>query len=140
MAGTGYDTYRYKAIEEEHGIRLLELHPANYGEPLRCHVISTTLLDAEKVDIRASKFTLTDYGLPPQDDKRWLPVVLLWIRPWFGRLWVMQECVLSERPIIQCGSWAVNWNLPRMLQAIIDVCTSQFRNLVITIPFPQALR
>jgi hypothetical protein len=98
------------------------------------------LLNAEKVDIRASKFTLTDYGLPPQDDKRWLPVVLLWIRPWFGRLWVMQECVLSERPIIHCGSWAVNWNPPHILQAIIDVCTSQFRNLIITIPFPQALR
>lgn len=31
-------------------------------------------------------------------------------RPWFGRVWVLQELALSHNPIIQCGSSRVKWS------------------------------
>lgn len=34
------------------------------------------LLEPDEVDIRAHEFCMSDYGLPPQDDKAWLAVAL----------------------------------------------------------------
>ncbi|KAH8671797.1 heterokaryon incompatibility protein-domain-containing protein, partial [Tricladium varicosporioides] len=31
-------------------------------------------------------------------------------RPWFTRVWVLQELALSQNPIIQCGSHRVKWD------------------------------
>lgn len=34
----------------------------------------------------------------------------LLMRPWFKRVWVLQELVLSRDPWIQCGAYLVRWN------------------------------
>jgi len=40
-------------------------------------------------------------------------------RPWFTRVWVLQELVLSQNPIIQCGHSRVRWGrLPNLLTQI----------------------
>lgn len=31
-------------------------------------------------------------------------------RPWFRRLWVVQELVVSRRPFVQCGHRRISWN------------------------------
>lgn len=30
-------------------------------------------------------------------------------RPWFSRVWTLQEVILSPRPLVQCGSRVLNW-------------------------------
>lgn len=32
-------------------------------------------------------------------------------RPWFGRIWVLQELVLSNNPWVQCGTLRIKWDL-----------------------------
>ncbi|AEO63096.1 uncharacterized protein THITE_2107963 [Thermothielavioides terrestris NRRL 8126] len=42
--------------------------------------------------------------LPPPDDKIWSHVWDLLSRPWFTRVWVIQEFVLSQDPWLVCGA------------------------------------
>lgn len=47
---------------------------------------------------------LKDLGLPPYKDKRWRALGKLLQRPWFSRMWVIQEVVMSSNAIILCGN------------------------------------
>ena len=38
------------------------------------------------------------------------PVARLFARPWWHRVWVMQEVILAKRAIIHCGNVAVAWS------------------------------
>lgn len=40
-------------------------------------------------------------------------------RPWFSRLWVLQECVLAPQCIGRCGSWNIDWShIPRAVSCL----------------------
>lgn len=58
--------------------------------------------------------TEPDWWLPtvplPYDDDTWVALRALVHRPWFGRVWVLQEVLLSGgRAMVQCGRHCVPW-------------------------------
>ncbi|KAL8747012.1 MAG: hypothetical protein Q9190_001052 [Brigantiaea leucoxantha] len=48
---------------------------------------------------------LTFTQLPPLGDAYWKALNALLRRPWFSRVWVIQEAALAKNGIILCGSW-----------------------------------
>jgi hypothetical protein len=55
-----------------------------------------------------------DPSLPATDDERRLNLLRIWkdqvlTRPWFSRVWVFQELLLSKDPWIQCGPHRLHW-------------------------------
>ncbi|CAM1502532.1 Fc.00g045160.m01.CDS01 [Cosmosporella sp. VM-42] len=53
--------------------------------------------------------SLTAYGLPPIEDMLWPAIFKLAHRPWFARLWVMQEVILARRLVFLCGEYLVDF-------------------------------
>ncbi|KAF9767935.1 hypothetical protein IL306_014830, partial [Fusarium sp. DS 682] len=54
---------------------------------------------------------LEGYGLPEPDHPDWRALAKLWGRPWFRRVWVIQEFVLSPDVHMFCGDWEVSWSV-----------------------------
>ncbi|KAJ4387808.1 hypothetical protein N0V93_008410 [Gnomoniopsis smithogilvyi] len=52
---------------------------------------------------------LDDYALP-YDDQVWAAISSLLYRPWFGRVWVVQEIDLARSAILQCGLNELSWS------------------------------
>ncbi|KNG89946.1 hypothetical protein ANOM_001677 [Aspergillus nomiae NRRL 13137] len=50
-------------------------------------------------------------GLPHPDDQLWRAVLLLYSRPWFQRLWIVQEVVLAPQCVFLCGAQQVEWHV-----------------------------
>lgn len=48
-------------------------------------------------------------GLPESDSGTWKDVWELLSRPWFKRLWIIQEVILSEDAWVVCGSHSSSW-------------------------------
>lgn len=46
--------------------------------------------------------------LPPDEDPAWAHVSRFFLRPWFTRLWVVQEFVLARRLVSICGQQRVS--------------------------------
>ena len=51
---------------------------------------------------------LADYSETGFD---WEPVIALLHRPWFGRLWVVQEVVLAKHAVVFCGNRSLSWDV-----------------------------
>lgn len=47
--------------------------------------------------------------IPPRNDKIWVALLMFLRRPWFLRIWVIQEIVLAREVRFLCGSWNLNW-------------------------------
>ncbi|KAB5570607.1 hypothetical protein GE09DRAFT_1218033 [Coniochaeta sp. 2T2.1] len=45
--------------------------------------------------------------LPPLDDPSWKALVTLHRRPWFRRVWVVQEYVVAKDVTFHCGRWSI---------------------------------
>ena len=57
----------------------------------------------------------------PYSDNEWQALEDLVSRPWFVRLWVMQEIVLgSDRAVLQCGSDVIEWDLFRRATLVLN--------------------
>jgi len=50
-------------------------------------------------------------GLPPDHDPVWDALRKFWARPWFRRVWVIQEFVRAPDVRIICGDWEASWAL-----------------------------
>jgi hypothetical protein len=50
-----------------------------------------------------------DYS-PRPDDRRWKKFFTLFTRPWFSRLWIIQEVALSNDAEVLCGGAKVGWD------------------------------
>ncbi|EFQ32139.1 hypothetical protein CGRA01v4_08245 [Colletotrichum graminicola] len=48
--------------------------------------------------------------LPPQGDNKWMAVSRFWNRPWFRRVWVVQEFILARDVLMICGDKTVSWS------------------------------
>ena len=48
-------------------------------------------------------------GLPALDDKMWVALRQFLARPWFRRVWIVQECVLAKSVWLL---WGKEWSLP----------------------------
>jgi hypothetical protein len=58
---------------------------------------------------------ITDYGLPPHPDKHWFALGKLLTRPWFQRVWVVQECIMAKDAVVLCGGRELPWSSLEML-------------------------
>ncbi|OCL10098.1 HET-domain-containing protein, partial [Glonium stellatum] len=54
-------------------------------------------------------------GIPGHYDLRYLALSALVNRPWFDRVWIIQEVAKSSAAIVFCGDWAVPW--PHLIEA-----------------------
>jgi hypothetical protein len=70
-------------------------------------------LFAEKglVDVGSVENLLNGLALPVEESKEWAALVRLFQRPWFQRIWVLQEAVMARTMTVVCGSNLVGWNL-----------------------------
>lgn len=50
-------------------------------------------------------------GLPPPDDIAWEALVTFLCRPWFLRVWIIQEVVLARDIRFFCGEWELGWGI-----------------------------
>jgi len=57
--------------------------------------------------IRTVNFDDPKY-VPPKDE--WEAIKHLWNRPWFGRLWVVQEALLARKATFNCGRQSVDFD------------------------------
>jgi hypothetical protein len=48
-------------------------------------------------------------GLPAFGDPAWAALEAFWRRPWFRRIWVVQEFVLAQDILMICGEWEGSW-------------------------------
>lgn len=53
---------------------------------------------------------LTNYNLPPPNDQKWEALKVFQLRPWFYRLWTLQEIVLSKEAVLLCGRKSTSWD------------------------------
>jgi hypothetical protein len=49
-------------------------------------------------------------SFPPEMDRAWWTVRQLLRRPWFGRLWTIQEAILSRNLYLKCGQAEACWD------------------------------
>jgi hypothetical protein len=52
---------------------------------------------------------IVSLGLPHPSDPVWLAAIMVFGRPWFQRLWIVQEIVLARHSIFVCGERQVEW-------------------------------
>ena len=63
------------------------------------------------VDVGYAENALYGLGLPRLDSPEWTALVRLFQRPWFQRIWVLQEAVMARTMTVVCGSHFVGWVL-----------------------------
>lgn len=90
----------------------------------------------KKQQMQAFLISISD-GFPAD---LWLqPVAEFIARPWWHRIWVMQELVLAKRAVIYCGDVVVDWNvMERAIEifsypADLPECNLNFFNFAIQI-------
>jgi hypothetical protein len=49
------------------------------------------------------------FELPALDDERWQKLKHFFSRPWFTRLWIVQEFVLAKDVLFHCGPHIIDW-------------------------------
>ena len=92
---------------------LLWLGPSTVGSDLAMDSIAP--LDESigvLLDLPQSRFPRDDICsrlLPGQDDAFWPALVDLYSRPWYGRLWVLQEAILAKDVEVLCGNRSMPW-------------------------------
>ncbi|KAE9369753.1 HET-domain-containing protein [Stipitochalara longipes BDJ] len=80
-------------------------------------------------------------ALPPPDSGVWKALVAFLCRPWFLRVWIIQEVVLARDIRFFCGDWELRWgSLADLAEQFDFVFTSnpQNRHLVWTHDFQKA--
>jgi hypothetical protein len=52
---------------------------------------------------------LSGLGLPPAGAQPWKSFRAFWRRPWFRRVWIIQEFLLGKDVTVICGEWERDW-------------------------------
>jgi hypothetical protein len=63
-------------------------------------------------DTRLSSEQRKQYDIPTYDWSNWrhfLALSVITSRPWFRRVWTIQELILAKDAIVICGYWTVSW-------------------------------
>ncbi|ENH69448.1 Heterokaryon incompatibility protein 6, OR allele [Fusarium oxysporum f. sp. cubense race 1] len=74
--------------------------------------------------------------LPDLEHPAWKALVKLWGRPWFRRVWVIQEFVLSPDVRMFCGEWEVTMHMG--MDAMHMMCVYRRSALLETLPVSDA--
>lgn len=90
-------------------IVLLWLGPSTKGSDLAMDSIAP--LDESIGVLPQSRFArdAIPSRLPGQDDPFWAALVDLYARPWYDRLWVLQEAILAKDVEVLCGNRSMHW-------------------------------
>jgi hypothetical protein len=72
--------------------------------------LTQMLLTVKNPDSLTVMQRLTNYNLPLPRDREWEALKILQLRPWFYRLWTLQEIVLSKEAILLCGRKSSSWD------------------------------
>jgi hypothetical protein len=70
---------------------------------------------------------LPNFGLPEHDALVLQSISDLFSRPWFQRLWVIQEVALAKEITVMCGSRQLAWN--DLVQLCSELCNLSFMQL-----------
>lgn len=62
----------------------------------------------------------TGFELPAQSDRRWMALSELLRRPWFSRYWIIQEVMVNDKVIVQCGDGQLDWFMLRRLSQVLQ--------------------
>ncbi|KAF2402226.1 HET-domain-containing protein [Trichodelitschia bisporula] len=52
---------------------------------------------------------LAALNLPPSDDPSWESLDTIYWRPWYTRVWIVQEISLAKKAVVLCGSQSIGW-------------------------------
>ena len=84
------------------------------------HLVEGLLFKILDVDLDSGGIewfsNLDNLGIPPDDDQCWEAFRALIRRPWFRRVWIIQEIVVAKKLVFKCGDWMVDWTV--LTQAI----------------------
>lgn len=58
-----------------------------------------------------AKAGLTSFGLQPESHVVWRSFRLFWRRPWFRRVWIIQEFLFARDIAVICGEWEGSWQI-----------------------------
>lgn len=61
------------------------------------------------VELPADRDAAVAAEIPADDDPRWRAAAAFFVRPWFSRLWVVQEFALARDPVLLCGRRSIPW-------------------------------
>jgi hypothetical protein len=50
-------------------------------------------------------------GLPGLEDEAWAALHRFMRRPWFRRVWIVQECVVAKHVQKYCGDWTASFDI-----------------------------
>ena len=111
-------------------IRFLELKDA--GFPLGIPAASTGTTD------------LSSTGIPPPTDPAWEAMQSLFSRPWFSRMWIIQEVVMSSNVVAMLGHFCFPWGLvTHSIRAYIELGllhVTRIPNQRVAMSFPESGR
>ncbi|KAL8836532.1 MAG: hypothetical protein Q9170_002887 [Blastenia crenularia] len=88
------------------------------------------LLDAfEGIEghILASESVLRSHSLAAPKDNIWQGIGDIYSRPWFQRLWIVQEVALAQQTLVYCGLRATEWR--QLANLASGVCRAGLTNL-----------
>ncbi|KAF4948993.1 hypothetical protein FGADI_9278 [Fusarium gaditjirri] len=80
----------------------------------------------------AMRAIFEEFGLQDLEHPSWKALAKLWGRPWFRRVWVIQEFVLSPDVRMFCGEWEASWSV--FYVATIDAYMTSSFSVVPDIP------
>jgi hypothetical protein len=76
-------------------------------------LIAVERMKAEHDDRSIWDLTARDrkrYLLPHPLDVRFVSLLKVASRPWFGRVWIIQEICFATKALMYCGEWSMPWN------------------------------
>jgi Heterokaryon incompatibility protein (HET) len=98
------------------------------------------LLEAKKKRVAANdertllEMTAADwkyYGIPHWTSTAYLAICRLVSRPWFSRVWIIQEISLATNAVVYCGSWNMPWGLLlEVIEFVQEIGQSFFSKLL----------
>jgi len=54
-----------------------------------------------------------------EDDELWISIIPFFLRPWFHRLWVVQEILMARELVLVCGKKTISWDA--LVEAISEL-------------------
>jgi hypothetical protein len=73
-------------------------------------LMETVFVRLQGTDAQVTQADFERLDFPSSLDRAWWAVRQILRRPWFGRLWTIQEAVLSRNLFVKCGNVEVCWD------------------------------
>lgn len=77
---------------------------------LLTNIVAGSKMDYGDQGAMGLKHNLVKAGMVAEDHPAWKSLTAFLCRPWFTRVWVVQEAVMAQKVIITCGNRRIDWN------------------------------